>query len=62
MTYFRVMLGSALGWGARYFASGLAAQHIGETLPFAVRSVVLRLLAVCAGRAAASSHNQLKGI
>ena len=56
------MLGSALGWGARYFASGLAAQHIGETLPFAVRSVVLRLLAVCAGRAAASSHNQLKGI
>ncbi len=34
MTYFWVMLGSALGGGARYFVSGLAAQHIGETFPF----------------------------
>jgi len=31
MTYFWVMLGSALGGGARYFVSGLAAQHIGQT-------------------------------
>ena len=34
MTYFWVMLGSALGGGARYFVSGFAAQHIGETFPF----------------------------
>jgi CrcB protein len=34
MTYFWVMLGSALGGGARYFLSGLAAQNIGETFPF----------------------------
>jgi fluoride exporter len=34
MTYFWVMLGSALGGGARYFVSGLAAEHIGETFPF----------------------------
>jgi fluoride exporter len=33
MTYFWVMLGSALGGGARYFVSGLAGQHIGETFP-----------------------------
>ena len=33
MTYFWVMLGSALGGGARYFVSGLAAQHIGQTFP-----------------------------
>jgi CrcB protein len=33
MTYFWVMLGSALGGGARYFVSGLAAQHIGLTFP-----------------------------
>jgi CrcB protein len=31
MTYFWVMLGSALGGGARFFVSGLAAQHIGQT-------------------------------
>jgi hypothetical protein len=61
MTYFRVMLGSALGWGARYFASGPAAQHIGETLPFAVRSVVLCLLAVCAGCASARALKKLRG-
>ena len=34
MMYFWVMLGSALGGGARYFVSGFAAQHIGETFPF----------------------------
>src|SRR5271156_6557546 len=33
MTYFWVMLGSALGGGARFFVSGLAAQHIGQTFP-----------------------------
>lgn len=34
MTYFWVMLGSALGGGGvRYFVSGLAAQHIGQTFP-----------------------------
>jgi fluoride exporter len=34
MTYFWVMLGSALGGGARYFVSGLAAQHIGGDFPY----------------------------
>jgi CrcB protein len=34
MTYLWVMLGSALGGGARFFVSGLAAQHVGETFPF----------------------------
>jgi fluoride exporter len=34
MTYFWVMLGSALGGAARFFVSGFAAQHIGETFPF----------------------------
>jgi CrcB protein len=34
MTYLWVMLGSALGGGARYFVSGFVAQHIGETFPF----------------------------
>jgi fluoride exporter len=33
MTYFWVMLGSALGGGARYWLSGLAANSIGETFP-----------------------------
>jgi CrcB protein len=33
ITYFWVMLGSALGGGARYFVSGFAAQHVGETFP-----------------------------
>jgi CrcB protein len=28
------MLGSALGGGARYWCSGLAAHHFGETFPF----------------------------
>jgi fluoride exporter len=32
--YFWVMLGSALGGGARYWCSGLAAHHFGETFPF----------------------------
>ena len=34
MMYVWVMLGSALGGGARYFFSGLAANHFGETFPF----------------------------
>ena len=34
MLYFWVMLGSALGGGARYAISGLAANHIGATFPW----------------------------
>ena len=34
MTYLWVMIGSALGGGARYWLSGLAATHIGETFPY----------------------------
>ena len=34
MMYVWVMLGSALGGGARYFFSGLAANHFGETFPW----------------------------
>jgi fluoride exporter len=33
MTWFWVSLGSALGGVARYWLSGLASQHIGETFP-----------------------------
>ncbi len=33
MTWLWVMLGSALGGVARYWLSGLAAQHIDETFP-----------------------------
>ncbi len=33
MTWFWVMLGSALGGVARYWLSGLASHHIGETFP-----------------------------
>ena len=33
MTVFWVMLGSALGGGARYWLSGLASHAIGETFP-----------------------------
>jgi len=33
MTWLWVMLGSALGGGARYWISGLAAHAIGETFP-----------------------------
>ena len=33
MAYLWVMLGSALGGGARYWLSGLAAHSIGETFP-----------------------------
>jgi len=32
--YFWVMLGSALGGGARYFFSGVIANQFGETFPF----------------------------
>jgi len=34
MIYFWVIFGSALGGGARYLVSGLAANHIGETFPW----------------------------
>ena len=34
MTYFWVMLGSALGGGVQYIVSGLAAQHIRKTFQF----------------------------
>jgi CrcB protein len=33
LTYFWVMLGGALGTGARFWASGLVAEHLGETFP-----------------------------
>jgi fluoride exporter len=33
MTWFWVMLGSALGGVLRYWLSGFAAEHIGETFP-----------------------------
>jgi fluoride exporter len=33
MTWFWAMLGSGLGGGLRYWLSGLAAQHMGETFP-----------------------------
>src|SRR5574337_282287 len=34
MMYFWVMLGSALGGGARYAVSGLVASQFGETFPY----------------------------
>jgi len=34
MLYFWVMLGSALGGGARYWFSGLASDQFGETFPW----------------------------
>lgn len=34
MLYFWVMLGGALGSGARYWCSGFAAAHFGETFPW----------------------------
>lgn len=34
MLYVWIMLGSALGGGARYWFSGLAAHHFGETFPW----------------------------
>jgi len=34
MLYLWVMLGSALGGGARFLVSGLAAGHFGETFPW----------------------------
>jgi fluoride exporter len=34
MIYIWVMLGSALGGGARYLVSGLAANHFGATFPW----------------------------
>jgi CrcB protein len=33
MLYFWIMLGSALGGGTRYWCSGFAAHHFGETFP-----------------------------
>jgi CrcB protein len=34
MIYVWVMIGSALGGGARYWCSGLVANHLGETFPW----------------------------
>jgi CrcB protein len=34
MLYLWVMIGSALGGGARYWCSGFAARHFGETFPW----------------------------
>ncbi|GAC1329073.1 MAG: fluoride efflux transporter CrcB [Beijerinckiaceae bacterium] len=34
MLYVWVMIGSALGGGARYWCSGFAARHFGETFPW----------------------------
>ena len=56
MTYFWVMLGSALGGGARHFGSGVAAQHIGQTFPIGAL-----IVAVSAAPVAARAPNQLKG-
>ncbi|MBV8426676.1 MAG: fluoride efflux transporter CrcB [Hyphomicrobiales bacterium] len=39
MIYFWVMLGSALGGGARYWCSGFAAEHFGETFPLGTLAV-----------------------
>ncbi len=33
LTYFWIMLGGALGTGARFWASGLVAERMGETFP-----------------------------
>ena len=39
MIYFWVMLGSALGGAARYWCSGFAAAHFGETFPLGTLAV-----------------------
>jgi len=39
MIYFWVMLGSAIGGGARYWCSGFAAEHFGETFPLGTLAV-----------------------
>ena len=39
MIYFWVMLGSALGGAARYWCSGFAAEHFGETFPVGTLAV-----------------------
>jgi fluoride exporter len=39
MIYFWVMLGSALGGAARYWCSGFAAEHFGETFPLGTMAV-----------------------
>lgn len=39
MTAVWVMIGSALGGGARYWCSGVIARHIGETFPWGTLTV-----------------------
>ncbi|MBV8447845.1 MAG: fluoride efflux transporter CrcB [Hyphomicrobiales bacterium] len=39
MIYFWVMLGSAIGGAARYWCSGFAAEHFGETFPLGTLAV-----------------------
>lgn len=55
MTAVWVMIGSALGGGARYWCSGFVARHIGETFPWgtltvnAVGSLIIGLIAALTG-------------
>ena len=55
MTALWVMIGSALGGGARYWCSGLVARAVGETFPWgtltvnAVGSLIIGLIAALTG-------------
>ncbi|WP_316976243.1 fluoride efflux transporter CrcB [Shumkonia mesophila] len=55
MTALWVMIGSALGGGARYWCSGLVARAVGETFPWgtltvnAVGSLIIGLVAALTG-------------
>lgn len=55
MTAVWVIIGSALGGGARYWCSGLVARHVGETFPWgtltvnAVGSLIIGLIATLTG-------------
>ncbi|MDX9859993.1 MAG: fluoride efflux transporter CrcB [Rhodospirillales bacterium] len=55
MTAVWVIIGSALGGGARYWCSGFVARHIGETFPWgtltvnAVGSLIIGLVAALTG-------------
>ena len=55
MTAVWVIIGSALGGGARYWCSGFVARHIGETFPWgtltvnAVGSLIIGVIAALTG-------------
>jgi len=55
MTAVWVIIGSALGGGARYWCSGVIARHVGETFPWgtltvnAVGSLIIGLVAALTG-------------